>query len=116
MPMRAATARSASASSACGQPKARAERILIDTEVQWFWQGTEALDPARREARRMLLLTGARRDEVADEVAPSITARDPRLRLGPLASSAGFMLNTVGRYCKNSVWVRRRSDVKNASA
>jgi hypothetical protein len=47
---------------------------------------------------------------------PSITARDPRLRLGPLASSAGFMLNAVGRYCKNSVRARRRSDVKNASA
>jgi hypothetical protein len=26
------------------------------------------------------------------------------------------MLNAMGRYCKNSVRARRRSDVKNASA
>ncbi len=45
---------------------ARAERVLNTDEIRWFWQATEGLDPVRRGALRMLLLTGGRLCEVTE--------------------------------------------------
>ena len=40
------------------------ERFLNDAEIQKFWSATEALPPVYRDVYRLLLLSGARRQEI----------------------------------------------------
>jgi integrase len=47
------------------KPPAARERVLTDDEVKRFWLATEKLTPQFGKALRLMLLTGARRDEVA---------------------------------------------------
>ena len=46
------------------KPPAARKRILSDQEIKKFWAATEKLNPAFGKSLRLMLLTGARRDEV----------------------------------------------------
>jgi integrase len=50
-------------------------RILYDDEISPFWEATEAIDPVRRAALRVILLTGQRPGEVCHMRREHFTAR-----------------------------------------
>jgi integrase len=117
------------------------DRVLDNDEIRWFWAACDHVDQPRREDAprpfaailRLLLLTGARRDEVAglrrDELRkdgewnlPGARTKNGRAHLVPLAPAAreiierakgdDFIFSTNGR-SQPSGWskVKRRLDV-----
>ena len=83
------------------------ERVLTDAELVKVWSAAEALPPAYRDAFRMLVLTGARKQEISalrwDELKDgTITLEGERTKTGkphviPLSASARAIMAVAER-------------------
>jgi integrase len=83
------------------------DRVLGDAEIAIFWQATETLDPWHRGCLRLLLLTGARLNEIAklrhDEIRgdaillPGARVKNKRPHILPLSRAAREVLDAAPR-------------------
>ena len=88
-------------------PENKRERVLADVEIKRVWQAAEALDWPFGPIVKLLLLTGARRDEVAgmrwSEISlnerswtiPKDRSKNDRARMIPLSDAAMAILQSL---------------------
>ena len=89
-----------------GEAKSR-ERVLSDAEIERLWRGFDELGSPQGSIFKLLLLTGARRNEVGgmrwaelengNWILPSVRAKNKREHLWPLSAMAKALLDSTPR-------------------